>query len=113
MNSVQDFIKDKTITVANGAVKTGKIIATTSSSAVKSAVSTATDITVRRAPGVLKSTDDLAGTAAKRAGVETVRGIRTANQIRHSVNNRKPPNKMTATKYTAARYQITLWGIIK
>lgn len=89
MNSVQDFIKDKTITVANGTVKTGKIIATTSSSAVKSAVSTATDITVRRAPGVLKSTDDLAGTAAKRAGVETVRGIRTANQIRHSVNNRK------------------------
>ena len=38
----------------------------------------------------------MAGTAAKRAGVETVRGIRTANQIRHSVNNRKYAYKYKA-----------------
>ena len=87
MNNIQDFVKERTVTVASGAVKTGQVIARTSSSAVKASVSTASNLTVRRAPGILKSTDDLADTVAKRAGVEVVRGMHIANQIRYSLTN--------------------------
>lgn len=72
---------------AKGTYKAGETAVKVSSSAVKSAASTATRMTIQRAPGIFGQTNDLSDTLSKRAGVESVRSLRIGNQLRHSLLN--------------------------